>query len=29
LVSSLPFFFLKNTRDSSRPFSHKCGRFVG
>jgi hypothetical protein len=28
LVSSSPFFFLKNTGDSSHPFSHKCGRFV-
>jgi hypothetical protein len=22
-------FFLKNTGDSSHPFSHKCGRFIG
>jgi hypothetical protein len=29
LVSSSPFFFLKNAGDSFCPFSHKCGRFVG
>jgi hypothetical protein len=29
LVSSSPFFFLKNAEDSSHPFSHKCDRFVG
>jgi hypothetical protein len=29
LVSSSPFFFFKNAGDSSRPFSHKHGRFVG
>jgi hypothetical protein len=29
MVSSSPFFFPKNVGDSSRPFSHKCGRFVG
>jgi hypothetical protein len=29
MVSYSPFFFLKNRGDSSRSFSHKCGRFVG
>jgi hypothetical protein len=29
LVSSSFSFFLKNAGDSSRPFSHKCGRILG